>query len=99
MFLEGGVAGAQPLHKGGPKARPYNCSGQWLVVSGQRGSESVRVGKGAAEMLSLASCAVGNPLLLRNRALRIDTIIWDAPGAGKGGVHIVKDSWERIQYA
>ncbi len=22
MFLEGGVAGAQPLHKGGPKARP-----------------------------------------------------------------------------
>ncbi len=22
MVLEGGVAGAQPLHKGGPKARP-----------------------------------------------------------------------------
>ena len=25
MFLEGGVAGAQPLHKGGPKARPPKC--------------------------------------------------------------------------
>ena len=32
-----GVAGAQPLHKGGPKARPPRTavvSGQWLVVSG-----------------------------------------------------------------
>ncbi len=36
MFLEGGVAGAQPLHKGG-RLRPtaQNCSDQWLVVSGQ----------------------------------------------------------------
>jgi len=35
MVLEGGVAGAQPLHKGG-RLRPtaQNCSGQWLVVSG-----------------------------------------------------------------
>ena len=33
----GGVAGAEPPHKGGPNRpdRP-NCSGQWLVVSGQR---------------------------------------------------------------
>ena len=31
-----GVAGAQPLHKGGPKARPPRTavvSGQWLVAS------------------------------------------------------------------
>ncbi len=37
MFLEGGVAGAQPLHKGGPKARPPRIavvSGQWLVEGG-----------------------------------------------------------------
>jgi len=33
MFLEGGVAGAQPLHKGGPKARPPEL--QWSVISGQ----------------------------------------------------------------
>ena len=35
MVLEGGVAGAQPLHKGG-RLRPtaQNCSGQWSVVSG-----------------------------------------------------------------
>jgi len=25
MFLDGGVAGAEPLHKGGPKARPPIC--------------------------------------------------------------------------
>jgi len=30
--LEGGVAGAQPLHKGGPKARPPKR--QWSVISG-----------------------------------------------------------------
>ena len=32
----GGVAGAEPPHKGGP-TRPdrLNCSGQWSVVSGQ----------------------------------------------------------------
>ena len=32
----GGVAGGVPPHKGGPKARPHNGSGQWLVVSGER---------------------------------------------------------------
>ena len=32
MLLKGGVAGGLPPHKGGPKARPPNCSGQWLVV-------------------------------------------------------------------
>ena len=25
---KGGVAGGVPLHKGGPKARPQNCSGR-----------------------------------------------------------------------
>ena len=39
MVLDGGVAGAEPLHKGGPKARPPRTavvSDQWSVVSGQR---------------------------------------------------------------
>ncbi len=31
----GGVAGGVPPHKGGPKARPLNCSGRWSVVSGR----------------------------------------------------------------
>jgi len=58
MVLEGGVAGAQPLHKGGPKARPPQYQAR------ERG--------GKCETPSLASLVVELGLKIGLRALEND---------------------------
>ena len=63
----GGVAGGIPPHKGGPKARPHNCSGQWSVVSycGSCLGVVVKRSEGRETPWGASSMSVANQLWLK----------------------------------
>ena len=59
IFGMGGVAGGFPPHKGGPKARPHNCSGQRRRephCSGTRNGLSLAVTRGVRDFTPSLDC-------------------------------------------